>query len=82
MKKEDLLKARKQIDDLDRKIVELVENRIEIAKRVVASKKQNGLEIEDKDRESQIISKIAKGRKTEKLLKDIYKSIFEWVKGE
>lgn len=82
MKNEELLKTREQIDELDGKIAELIEKRVEIAKKVVESKRLSGLEIEDRDRESQIVLKITNGKKSKGLIKSIYKSIFEWVKSD
>lgn len=80
MKKIELQKAREQIDKIDGEISELIERRIEIAKEIICIKKENGLEIEDKGREDQIISNVIFGKKAGKLIENIYKKIFDWVK--
>ncbi|SMB91555.1 chorismate mutase [Peptoniphilus asaccharolyticus DSM 20463] len=53
----DLEKMRIEIDEVDRKIVELFEERIDIAKRIGAWKKENGIEIFDSNREEKVIEK-------------------------
>ncbi|MBP3706764.1 MAG: chorismate mutase [Clostridia bacterium] len=51
----DLEKARKQINDVDKKMAELFEERMDAAAVVAAYKKENGLKIDDFAREEQII---------------------------
>lgn len=51
----DLEKARKQINELDKKMAGLFELRMDAAKIVAAYKKENGLKIDDFAREEQII---------------------------
>ncbi len=48
--------ARKEIEDIDRKIAELFEARMRAAKSVAEYKKQRGLPVEDKAREEELIS--------------------------
>ena len=51
----DLELARKQINEVDKKMAELFEQRMDAAKIVAAYKKENGLKVEDSVREEQII---------------------------
>ena len=53
----DLNKCRKTIDKIDKKIIKLFEERMDVIKDVVSYKIQNGLPIEDKDREKAMIAK-------------------------
>ena len=48
---------RKIIDEIDGKMAELFEKRMEAVKKIAEYKKRNGLEIYCKDRENEIISK-------------------------
>lgn len=51
----ELERARKQINEVDKKMAELFEMRMDAAKIVAAYKKENGLKIDDFSREEQII---------------------------
>ena len=82
MENEELLKAREQIDKIDDRISELIEKRVKIAQDVVVMKKKNGFDIEDRNRESQIISRISSDKKAGKLIENVYKMIFDWVKSD
>ena len=51
MKKLDLGEIRNMIDHIDRKLVELIEERLEIVKEVALYKKENNMKIFDRKRE-------------------------------
>ena len=57
MKKLDLGEIRKRIDQIDRKLVELIEERLEIVKEVALYKKENNMKIFDRKREEEVIDK-------------------------
>ena len=54
---EDLKKYRDEIDKIDKEIVTLFEKRMDVIKDITSFKKENGLPIEDKDRENKMIEK-------------------------
>ena len=54
----DLLELRKQIDSIDKSIVELYEKRMEISKQVAEYKIENGKQVFDKEREQQKIAAV------------------------
>jgi len=62
--KEDALKlledSRKQIDDIDNDLIDLIYRRTSLAKDIVFAKQYLGMEIYDKDREKSIHDKINK----------------------
>ena len=50
-------KYRKEIDNIDKKIVELFEQRMEVSSKIGNYKKQNNLKILNKEREKEVIEK-------------------------
>lgn len=87
MKKLDLGEIRKRIDQIDRKLVELIEERLEIVKEVALYKKENNMKIFDRKREKEVIDKNLSNVKNEELkhyieiiLKDIMDSSKEYQK--
>ena len=87
MKKLDLGEIRKRIDQIDRKLVELIEERLEIVKEVALYKKENNMKIFDRQREEEVIDKNLSNVKNEELkhyieiiLKDIMDSSKEYQK--
>lgn len=71
---------RKDIDEIDDKLVELIKERITAAQKIILEKKSMGLSIEDAEREDQIIKRLTKDKKTAPLVEDIFRRIFSWVK--
>ena len=87
MKKLDLGEIRNRIDHIDRKLVELIEERMEIVKEVALYKKENGMKIFDRKREEEVVYKNLSNVKSEELkhyiesiLKDIMDSSKEYQK--
>ena len=68
---------RNKIDEYDDKILTLVTKRLEISDKIGSIKKKSNLEILDKNRENEIISRLAK--KFKMLKKDHIKSIFNQI---
>ena len=87
MKKLDLGEIRKRIDQIDKKLVELIEERLEIVKEVALYKKENNMKIFDRKREEEVVYKNLSNVKNEELkhyieiiLKDIMDSSKEYQK--
>ena len=87
MKKLDLEEIRSRIDHIDRKLVELIEERLEIVKEVALYKKENNMKIFDRKREEEVLYKNLSNVKNEELkhyieiiLKDIMDSSKEYQK--
>ena len=83
----DLGKIREKIDKLDRQLVELLEERLEIVQEVAQFKKQTGKRIFDEEREKEVVQKNLKRVKNKELnhyieliLKDIMDSSKEYQK--
>ena len=68
---------RNKIDEYDDKILTLVTKRLEISDKIGSIKKKSNLEILDKNRENEIISRLAK--KFKMLNKEHIKSIFNQI---
>ena len=64
----DIEELRKEIDDIDSKLLELFEHRMETALRIAEYKKENNIEVLNVSREEQIISN-AKEKLSNKNLK-------------
>ena len=80
MKKLDLGEIRNRIDHIDRKLVELIEERMEIVKEVALYKKENGMKIFDRKREEEVINKNLSNVKSEELkhyIESIFKDIMD-----
>ena len=67
MKKLDLEEIRSRIDQIDRKLIELIEERLEIVREVALYKKENNMKIFDRKREEEVISKNLSNVKSEEL---------------
>lgn len=61
----ELSHLRKEIDEVDDVLIELLKKRIEISKKIGRIKKNNGLEIYDSKRESEIILRYTKNEDDE-----------------
>ncbi len=73
-----LNEIRKEIDILDNQILELIEERFELVKKVAQTKKKKGLPIRDIAREEEIINnKIQKTDLPEQFVKKLYRLIID-----
>ena len=78
---ESLQKLRKKIDSIDRKIVDLLLNRFELAKNIGKYKKSRKIIIEDKKRELRIIENVQKSSgKNKEIISQIFKKIIDYSK--
>lgn len=73
---------RKEIDDIDRKIIELLAKRFSIAKEIAKLKKDQNLPIQDKEREEEVIKNAinnlkANGFDDAQFAKDLYAVIMK-----
>ena len=75
----ELNEFRKKIDEIDNNIIELLLSRFTVVKDVAEYKKERGLEIFQKDREAEILAKIADKTDNEYIL-EIYKTILQTSK--
>ncbi|MBS3815614.1 MAG: chorismate mutase [Hadesarchaea archaeon] len=57
MSKEDLSELRKEIDEVDEKILDLLSQRLNIASEILKLKKESGRKIKDKKREQEVIER-------------------------
>jgi chorismate mutase/prephenate dehydratase len=80
MKNNKWLNLRRKIDLIDRKILNLLEQRRQIAERIIKMKIKNGLKVTDRKRENEIIKNLIKRTKNKtlrKYLPQIYKIVFK-----
>ena len=74
----DIKDLRKEIDEIDREIVPLLEKRFLVIDAVKRYKKKNNISIQDSNREQEILSNIRPSKKEfKKYLDEIYKSILK-----
>ena len=70
---QDLLNLRERVDEIDQKIINLLEERFSLCPNFCNIKKQNGLQIEDKNREKDIIDrKISQSRLDAKFIEELF----------
>lgn len=80
----DLSNARIKINDIDKKIVILLEKRFNIVMEIGKYKKENGIPVYDKGREETVIQNCTTNLKNQHYsqgIKDIYKQIMNTCKG-
>jgi len=74
--------SRKQIDEIDDQIIQLLAKRQKIILEIAKYKKENNIDILDRGREEQILAKIAQLAKKEGLdpesINPIFEIMFEW----
>lgn len=81
MKEIEIEQLRKKIDSLDDYIAALLSERIAVALKIVAIKKEQGVAVEDLDRENEILKRVSlKNPAIAPLLKVVFRRIFDWVK--
>jgi maltose O-acetyltransferase len=72
---------RKKIDNIDRKIVKLLESRFEAVQKISGFKKTNHIGIEDKKRELEVLVNIKKHSESHrKFLAGIFREIIRYSK--
>ena len=70
---------RKQIDQIDQKVIKLLKKRFEISQNIREFKQQNGLSVLDNAREDQILNRAAQGDYSQQI-KAVYKTVLEQSK--
>ena len=70
---------RKEIDKLDEQIVKLLAKRIEIVKKIGDFKKQNNLQVLDKNRFAKVLEKVEKTAIQQGLSPDFVKELYEVI---
>lgn len=73
---------RGKIDRIDRKIIRLLEKRVEVAGRIGKIKKRNGLKISDIGREKEIIKNVSNSGIDKNFVKKLFGLIIEYCKDE
>jgi len=74
-----LKKLRKQVDETDNKIIELLKKRFEISKKIGKYKKQNNLSIKNKKREKHLLEKNKNKAKRHNLKPKFVKKLFKLI---
>ena len=76
-----LQQHRHQIDQIDKQLLELLEKRFEISKKIGQHKKENGIKIHQPEREKQIIeSKTQRTQLPKEFIKELFQLIFKQSK--
>ena len=76
-----LTELREKIDRIDSKILHLIEERMEIAKKVGFTKRKNGMEIKDEKREEEIIRRLtSKSSLNKKFVRKIFENIIAYCR--
>ncbi len=80
-----LQKWRKEVDKIDRILIRTFGKRFNVTAKIQAFKKKNGLPIKHADRETDILKKLSKETKKQRLpasfLKKLYDCIFRYSRG-
>ncbi len=80
---EQIDKLRNRIDGIDRKILKLIEKRVDLAKNTGRIKKRNGLKISDSERERKVIENVLSSSNIDKdFLKKLFRLIIKYCKDE
>lgn len=80
---EQIDKLRNRIDGIDRKILKLIEKRVDLAKNIGRIKKKNGLKISDSEREREVIENVLSSSNIDKdFLKKLFRLIIKYCKDE
>ena len=74
---------RREIDGIDKGILELLEERVKAAKKIGEIKREKGMEIEDVDREGEILNNILNSTNLNReFVEDLFRRIIEHCKNE
>ncbi len=77
---DDMARLRREIDEIDRGLIDLLKRRFELVQLIGEHKKGNGIAIRDAQREGKVIESLTKYADSEilgKLISQIYPEIFE-----
>lgn len=73
----ELEEKRREIDEIDKEIINLIDKRFSIVSEVIKIKKDLGLEIFDSKREEKVLKKVEKNSRNYKYVKEIFKTMME-----
>ncbi len=74
---------REQINRVDREIVRLLEERVEVVKEIGRIKRERGFGVSDPNRESEVLDKVSSSTKLDrKFVRGLFRSIIEYCKNE
>lgn len=74
---------REQINRVDREIVRLLEERVEVVKEIGRIKRERGFGVSDPDRESEVLDNVSSSTKLDrKFVRGLFRSIIEYCKNE
>ena len=76
---EELIKIRNRIDDIDSRILTLLEKRVTLAKRIAIVKTKRGIPIRDEQREKELLERVASQADSLGLNPDITRRIFREI---
>jgi chorismate mutase len=80
---EELKNLRKGIDEIDKEIVDLIGDRVDVARKISEVKKRGGLEITDSRREESVLKNVSNRTELDKeFIKKLFKSIIAYCKNE
>lgn len=80
---EELKNLRRRIDEIDKEIVDLIECRVEIARKISEVKRREGLGITDLKREGTVLENVSSCTELDKeFMKKLFKSIIDYCKNE
>lgn len=72
---------REEMEKVDRRIVKLADRRLQIAEHVAKVKSEKNMEIEDKEREKEVIENVVENTKTiaieEEYIRDLFQKLIE-----
>ncbi|NPE26555.1 chorismate mutase [Methanococcoides sp. SA1] len=75
---DEILALRTEIDNLDKEIIQLLEDRFELTKEIGEIKKSENIQVKDNNREEQIIeNRISQTGLNEKFITKIFSTIME-----
>lgn len=78
-----LERLRERIDEIDKKIVNLIEKRLEIVRRIGKIKKERKLDINDSLREREVLKNVSESTPIDKeFVRNLFKSIIDYCKNE
>jgi len=79
---EHIKELRGRIDEIDREIVGLIEERVKTAKEIGEVKRRNGIDIEDSEREAEIMENVTCSSLDKKFTECVFRKIIEYCKNE
>lgn len=74
---------RRRVDEIDKEMLRLIEERVNIAKKIGREKKKLGKDISDPKREKQVLDNITESTDLERdFVRDLFRRIIKYCKNE